>query len=116
MGHAAALARFAVSAAFLWVRASAFLLFEVLAAASTFDASSRGFFASSGRRLPRRSLMAAWVVGPAAAPLIPLRVFGMILPERQRKIRGRDHSAQLVELCFLSVVVEEFMSGGESSC
>ena len=33
---------------------------------------------------------------------------------QRRKIRGRDHSAQLVELCFLSVV-ERFMSGGESS-
>ena len=31
------------------------------------------------------------------------------------KIRGRDHSAQLVELCFLSIV-ERFMSGGESLC
>jgi hypothetical protein len=56
----------------------------------------------------------AWVVGPAAAPCTPLRVFGMILPEKG-KIRGRDHSAQLVELCFLSVV-ERFTSGGESSC
>ena len=34
---------------------------------------------------------------------------------QKRKIRGRDHSAQLVELCFLSVV-ERFTSGGESSC
>ena len=59
--------------------------------------------------------MAAWVVGPTAAPFTPLRVFGMILPERERKFRGRDHSAQLVELCFLSIA-ERFVSGGESLC
>ena len=38
-------------------------------------------------------------------------------PDRgtKEKIRGRDHSAQLVELCFLSIP-ERFVSGGESLC
>ena len=34
---------------------------------------------------------------------------------KKKKFRGRDHSAQLVELCFLSIA-ERFMSGGESLC
>ena len=34
---------------------------------------------------------------------------------KKKKKWGRDHSAQLVELCFLSIA-ERFMSGGESLC